>query len=157
MKSLLALMLTVTQLLAGAGDIYLCISRDGAFCCLDAGPEGCECCRPDAEVEVSEQDCSRDCGCGHHHRAQLPADGIFLSEEPCDCTHILISSEQPSVVVRTSDVVENERIRDLLAWSPKLVGNPELNAAADRPPIRYGPAGIVDDHLALLATVVIRC
>ena len=164
-RSLLILMLMTTQLLAGSsGSVYLCISNDGSYCCFDTGPDSCTCCH-DEQKEVVRHTCCGGCekdgdhALWSHHEEGQPVclDDIFVAGDPCGCTHIpvVMSSDQPTNVVRSSSSVDGERLISLIAVLPTLVFDHHVTA---HPPLRRAdPPELPDFALTVVSTVVIRC
>ncbi|ODA29090.1 hypothetical protein [Planctopirus hydrillae] len=163
-KSLLILMLMTTQLLAGSGgSVYLCICNDGSCTCFDAGPDLCTCCHDEHKEGVRHccGGCEKDgdrAPCSHHDEEQpVCPDDIFVAGDPCGCTHIpvVMSSDQPTNVVRPSRSVEGERLFSLIALLPMLAFD---HYAVAHPPLRWADPPVVPDFaLTVVSTVVIRC
>jgi hypothetical protein len=163
-KSLIILMLMTTQLFAGSGEsVYLCISNDGSYCCLDAGPETCTCCRnheePSEDACCSNAACAGEVACGHHDETS-PCPNYFgrIASDPCGCTHIPVmsSAAKPTTIARTSVRAEAERLALLDACLPTcFIG---VDAATLSPHLRWtGPPAVPDFTLTVISTVVIRC
>jgi hypothetical protein len=166
-KSLLILMLMTTQLLAGSGgSLYLCVSNDGSYCCIDTGPASCTCCHDHEKIpdvaccsDPACEDESAASSCEHHQdEAPQPRQIDLLVGDPCGCTHVpvMISSDQPTTVARSSITAEAERLSLQIAFlSAPCVG---IEVAAPAPPLRWsGPPAVADFALTVISTVVIRC
>lgn len=164
-KSLLILMLMTTQLLAGSGgSVYVCISNDGSYCCFDAGPESCMCCQDERET-VHESRCGgceedgNKAPCGRHEEGQptCPDDDILVAGDPCGCTHIpvVMPSDQPTNVARSSNSVDGERLISLIALLPTLAF--DHHAVAHLPLRLADPPAVPNFALTVVSTVVIRC
>jgi hypothetical protein len=88
-KILLALVLLTAQSLSWGGvSLYLCLEADGS-CCIDTGPSTCHCSHG---------------GDSHEHdgiatHAAPAAKPQALSDAGCGCMHLLLLSQQPTVVV----------------------------------------------------------
>lgn len=163
-KSLLILSVVATQLLAGGGgSLYLCISDDGSYCCIDFGPDSCACCQPEERHSAcADQCCSHnsDEPCSDHREGggtpETPQPAS-LAAEPCGCTHVLISAEQPTSITRTCNPVETERLSQL-AMLPSCLPNCQQWGVLPIPHARWhGPPAAPDLALAVISTVVIRC
>src|SRR6266404_5708292 len=94
-RSLLALILVVTQVVPWtASPLFLCLGCDGSVC-LDGGPAACTCCR---DHEHDEDAC---CGGGadnerhEHGPSRVPNDRRreWVSDADCDCAHVLVSQD----------------------------------------------------------------
>lgn len=162
-KSLLILMLVATQLLAGSGgSLYLCISGDGSYCCLDSGPGSCTCCH---EQDDDPQACASDCHevtCSCHDRHETPAEPtVEIAKEGCGCIHIplIVSAEQPTRVVRTATTTDAERLTQLIASPPSLDIGRAISVAS--PSASWGGPPAVPQFaliaLTVVSTIVIRC
>jgi len=159
-KSLLILMLVATQLLAGSGgSLYLCISGDGSFCCLDSGPGSCTCCH---EQDDDPPACASDCDevtCRCHDRRETPADPtVEIANEGCGCIHIplIVSAAQPTRVVRARTPTDAERLRQLMASLPSI--DVAHTAIVASPPASWGgPPAVPQFALTVVSTAVIRC
>ena len=84
-------MLVVTQVVPWtASPLFLCVGSDGSIC-VDGGPAACTCCC-DHEEDAC---CSGDNDRHEHGPARVPADsrGQFVSDDDCDCAHILVSHD----------------------------------------------------------------
>jgi hypothetical protein len=167
-KSLLILMLMAAQVLAGTGgSVYLCFGADGAYCCLDAGPESCTCCQdatachdaaacPEVDAHCSHAACDRTTAAGSvpDQRLPQPSSPAGLSAALCECTHLLLVQSPPVSMRR----VEKMSPRECFAG---LVSNELLRrdaVLAPSPPSHWrGPPELRDWALTVLATVVIRC
>lgn len=167
LKSFLILMLMTTQLLAGSGrSVYLCIGDDGSFCCLDMGPASCTCCA-DQEVEISEEHSGCGCGCDESKssrdserssRMEPSAESILRSGDLCGCTHILLSSEQPSLrVARMSGAVDADYFAQFAAETPAVSGTGAAIDARHSCRQRFRPPTISSHALTVLSCVSIRC
>jgi len=158
-------MLMTTQLLAGSGGpVYLCISNDGSYCCIDTGPASCTCCHGQEAIQhdacCGEPGCeavSESC-CEPHDEDPSQSDGHGLAAvDPCGCTHIpvMVSSDQP-ITARSSTTTDVERL-SLLVALPLALGS-GLEIAAPSPHIHWsGPPAVPDFALIVISTVVIRC
>ncbi|WP_437186511.1 hypothetical protein SH668x_003665 [Planctomicrobium sp. SH668] len=167
-KSLLILMLMTTQLLAGSGgSVYLCISNDGEYCCLDTGPRSCTCCQ-EHQQEAAHETCCSDAGCtegiaepscGHHDETSpCPEQNRVVKDDACGCTHIPVaaSAGHPTTVTRPTVTVDSERLALLVAWLPTWLSG--TDAASFLPHFRWtGPPAVPDFTLTVISTVVIRC
>lgn len=165
-KSLLILMLMTTQLLAGScGSVHLCISGDCSFCCLDAGPDSCTCCQKHTEDpseagcdEYADEALSGKC-CGHCEVGSTEPESQFaVATDSCGCTHIplVVSSGQPTTVVRSTVSESVEWYSLLIAWLPTLVF--DGNAITRVPPMRWHESPAAPDlALTVISAVVIRC
>ena len=115
-KLSLVLTLIAMQFLAGSGKaVYVCVSSDGSFCCLDAGPESCSCCHQEevctsctdgccglSEIVKPESCCHDDVPSRPHDDQRSNAnDSPALVGGPCNCTHELVSLGQSATVVRS--------------------------------------------------------
>jgi hypothetical protein len=166
-KSLLILMLAAAQLVAGSGrSLYLCLSNDGSFCCIDDGPTGCVCCHDHDLLErvaptdhhchtFNAREARSDCNCDS---LQPPA-GERLVADQCGCTHVLllVAAEQRMAVSRTRTTIDFERV-----VVPAENFAPWHVAADDRTVLRMffpagGSAAALDFTLTVLASTVIRC
>lgn len=165
-KSLLILMLMATQLLAGTcGLLHLCISDDGTYCCIDAGPESCTCCQkhseavPEACCDEHAVDAVSETCCEHcEEESTEPDTQTSVAGDPCGCTHIplMVSSSQPTTIVRSTISESVERYTLLVAWLPSLVGSDAVDGPS--PHLRwFGPPVVPDFALTVISTVVIRC
>jgi len=155
-QSLLILMLVTTQLLAGnSGTVYLCVSNDGSYCCIDTGSTSCECCHD--EQEAAHDACCSDPACGDE-APPFRQQGL-LAGDPCGCTHIpvLISADQPATVVRPSNRTESERLALLVAWLPSLFLGSQVGVLTSLPTRWSGPPAAPDFALTVISTVVLRC
>jgi hypothetical protein len=122
-KSLLSLLLVVTQVVPWtASPLFLCLGSDGSVC-LDAGPAACTCCR---DCEHDEDAC---CGGGagnerhEHGPARVPDDhrGVWVADDDCDCAHVLLL--QDARVVRRMRVDDDaQSVVPLLAPFVSAVG-----------------------------------
>lgn len=164
-KSLLILMLMAMQVLAGTcGSLHLCISNDGSYCCIDAGPESCTCCHKHGEAahnaccdepacEAVPEKCCEHCD----EESTEPDAQCIVAGDPCACTHIplIVSSSQPTTIARSTINESIERCSLLIAWLPSLVGS---DAVAPLPHLRWFEPPVVPDFaLTVISTVVIRC
>ena len=165
-KSFLILMLATTQLLAGSGgSVYLCIKNDGAFCCFDAGAENCRCC--DEEIPVVEEKPS---GCSCCSEAASPAlsteesapsssfELTLVSNEPCGCTHVLISQDQAQAKLsRMSARSDLQKFVQMAADLPGLVLLDGLISSRIASGWQYRPPTIESQALTVRSAVQIRC
>lgn len=163
-KSLLILMLTVTQLLTGSGDsVYLCISNDGSFCCFDTGPDSCTCCH-DEHREAVHNACCDSCGGVEHapngdvdEVTPMNANGSLSATDPCGCTHVLVmmSFDQSTGSISPCNSVDGARLIALLALPPTVA----LDQLVVAKPLfrRSEPPRVPEFSLIVISTVVIRC
>lgn len=167
-KSLLILMLTTTQLLAGSsGSVYLCIKNDGSFCCLDAGPETCRCCEEEIEeIAVVEKKPSGCSCCSESACPTLPAEEsapsssfelALESNDPCGCTHILIAQDEAqSSLPRLSGSSDSRQFVQLTVL-PGLVQLDNQVTAGITSGLRYRPPTFESQALIVRSAVQIRC
>lgn len=166
-KLLIILMLMTTQLLAGTcRSMHLCISNDGSYCCIDAGPDSCTCCQKHSEG-VPEACCDEHAGdevsekCGEHCEEEItePDAQSSVAGDPCGCTHIPLmgSSSHPTITPARTTINESiERCSLLVAWLPALFARDA--AVAPSPHLRwFDPPVVPDFSLTVISTVVIRC
>jgi hypothetical protein len=153
-RILLAIWLSMTQLLVGSGAAaYLCVSDGGGVCCIDRGPAGCTCCQHEepAHHRHDSDACSK-----HEHEQQH--DGQQIADpDRCGCRHVLISSQQPSSISRLASEKVAERISQLVASLPMLVSIDAIDLAISPREPCYGPPPVPDLGLVSLSTVIIRC
>lgn len=155
-KSLLMLALVTTQLLAGSGGShYLCLSNDGTFCCVDAGPSSCTCCLPKMDCAEPIVGCSHagepgNCQITTHSFSNVSA-GI-----PCGCTHIQISAQTTPFGFRASTTTDTGRYSQIEALMPYDFSDP---LAGDGPDSVYrrNSAQIPSPTLHILSNVLLRC
>lgn len=171
-RSLLILMLVTTQLLAGnCRSLHLCLSDDGSYCCIDAGPETCTCCQKHTDVphdnccdKLAEPLCeavAQNC-CSHHEQAAPePEDqhcqDAMAAGDSCKCTHI------PLIVCSATPADLRDTARQSI--EPHSIGIPwqsgGFNGLAAAPPLPHvrwsGPPVIAAFDLTVISTVVIRC
>lgn len=165
-RPLLILMLMTTQLLAGSGgSLYLCVSNDGSYCCIDTGPASCTCCHE--EESIHHDTCCGEPGCEvvseycyepHDEDAPQPDHHGLEAVDPCGCTHVpvMVSSGQPVTIARSSTTTDTERLSQLVAL-PLALGS-GLEIVAPSPHIHWsGPPAVRDFALIVISTVVIRC
>jgi hypothetical protein len=94
-KSLLLLLLVVTQVMPWtASPLFLCLGSDGSVC-LDGGPATCTCCR---DHEHDEDPCCAENADDVRHEHRLPAriddqGPASISHDDCDCAHVLLSHD----------------------------------------------------------------
>lgn len=162
-KSLLILMLMTTQLLSGTcGSLHLCISSDGSFCCIDAGPESCTCCHghDDASHEACLEEAeSEDC-CEHCEQLAIQSDAQGLvATDGCGCVHIplMVTSSQPTTVARDTTRESVERYFLLVALLPSLLNGSGQYVAFSPHHSWFEPSVVPDFALIVISTVVIRC
>ena len=169
-KPLLILMLVATQLLAGSGgSVHLCVKGDGSYCCIDADPASCTCCRNQEEPRNSCGDLGlvelgKGCtsGCCGPQRPPEPAEEErpeALSGGTCSCTHVplVVSSEPQSTPVRSEATASDEQSAVPAVWlAASLVRNAFI---APSPPLDWWSrqAEIPCYALTVVSTVVIRC
>lgn len=164
-RSLLILMLVTMQLFAGStASVYLCVSHDGSFCCVDTGPDSCTCCQEAEEDSSAHEVCcvahadeNHPGPCGDPHENSVPqADGQPVVSDPCGCTHIPVrlSSHQAVSVGRSSVPGDLERVIPAAVWlgfsriAPASLGR--ANRHRSEPPPR-------DPALIVISTIVLRC
>ncbi len=162
LKLVLVLMLLTTQLLAGAGgSVYLCISNDGSFFCIDRGPSTCNC-RGNRSTEDTEEDYGCKCNCHapescdecNHSREEL----LTASGDPSGCTHILLSRDQAAVTVaRTSSSIDVDRIFQLVADLSGMLRMEGSNDSRHSPHERFRPPTVPSQTMTVLAWVLIQC
>jgi hypothetical protein len=168
-RSLLIMMLAMTQLLAGSGGTsYLCINGDGFVCCIDSGLESCTCCHHENRCGDDHDDCCEEehstvscceCSSPEHDQTCQRADGesVLAATDSCGCTHILISVTQPPSTKRSATTAESERLIDLTAL-PSMVAYGKRSIFLDVIRRRFGDPPLAQSQsLLILATVVIRC
>lgn len=163
-KSFFILMLTATQLFAGRSvSLFLCISEDGSFCCVDSGPHACKCCQ-DGEPAACDSHgddewCAKASDCGHRHEGSGTGLGDGLRAiGPCDCTHVplLVASKHPTIESRGS--LTTDATRWIATVYSTLCSNTDVDAVVlarrayvSPPPLEFDPLSIV------ISTIVIRC
>lgn len=165
MYQLLIQLLIATQLLAGSGQtVYLCVSLDGTYCCVDDGPNACHC---TAEVVVPA---TTGFSCCTSHVVCCPptiTDKLCLdSQSAADalgaqshgCTHIPLelSSTDPATLSRLDADQHGQPLLAIAVYSPPVWDLPVLPS-----PPRVG-RGQTDPPLpsysvAVVSTVVFRC
>lgn len=165
-KSLLILMLMTTQLSSGSGvSVFVCIRNDGSCICLDSGPTSCTCCKkhdgcqhcachPDTDCEETV---ASNCGC-HDNESPKPVQFGFLAGDSCGCTRfpVMVSSNQPTTITRSTIPVEVDQLALLAAWLPTLCSG--VQVVSTQPHLGWrGPPTVPDFTLAVISTVVIRC
>lgn len=162
-KSLLVLMLMVTQLLMGSGvSLYLCIRGDGSYH-IDAGAESCDSCQISPETDGScgtsraEQKCGSACD---KHKQNNGRENIVEVEgpnAPCDCTHVplLVASEQLAQPARNVLPGDFEQMVSLAALPPTL--GAVCPIAQHQKACFLNNLALTDFSLAAISTVVIRC
>ena len=94
-RSLLALALVAAQIQSWSGaSLYLCLRGDGGVCCIDAGPDSCDCCRHEDEHDE----------CAGHDKHPTPSshDAERLAVMPCECTHVMLVQSQSPAIRRAS-------------------------------------------------------
>lgn len=167
-KSLLILMLMTTQLLAGSGgSVYLCISNDGEYCCLDTGPESCTCCE-EHQHKAAHETCCSEAGCSgknaepecdHRNGSSPPSDQpLVVLDDGCGCTHfpVAVSAAQATSAARSTFTVDIERLVLFVAWLPTRFSG--ADAAVFSPQFRWRrPPTVPNFALTVMSTVVIRC
>lgn len=174
-KSLLVLFLMATQLLAGGGgSLYVCISHDGSFCCIDSGPETCECCSNHEAVQHDSccharhehPDVSGDDRCQHdgdQHDGGPCAESRMLAspaaphDDVCGCTHIplMMTSVRQSPLARIS-MPNGERFECPTALRSFSQCASSIDALLLCGRWNGRPVGY-DYALTVIATTVIRC
>ncbi len=159
-RTLITLVLSMAQLLAGNGaSVYLCIGSDGSYC-LDAGPDSCACIQ--GENAIADSDCKHEHGdsdCdGHTDSQPVPNERDFLSSvDAGGCTHIpiLVSSEQQTSAGRASLTVDAKRLAALFPWPLSSGFGGRLASPPEFYPFR--PPSVANSTLTAISTVVIRC
>ncbi|MFO1096500.1 MAG: hypothetical protein U0992_24810 [Planctomycetaceae bacterium] len=162
-KLLLILVLVTTQLAAaGSRSVYLCFDGDGEYCCLDAGPDSCNCCRDEQEsphdacCEACEQEHSGSPSRHHDDNRRQACDGFLSAADSCGCTHIaVVMSSDRSIAIRSPVSSDAETSLSLVALPPMLSC---IGDAMARPLLRWAdPPAVPDFAQTVLSTVVIRC
>lgn len=165
-RSLLILTLVTMQLFAGStASVYLCVSHDGSYCCIDTGPASCTCCQEAEEDSSAHEVCCAAHADENHHlkpcedssEHSVPrADGQPVVSDPCGCTHIPVrlSSHQAVSVGRSSVPGDLERVIPATVWLcfSRIAPEPLCRAIRHRsepPPL--------DPALIVISTTVIRC
>lgn len=167
-KSALILMLVTTQLLAGSGgSVYLCISNDGSFYCLDAGPSTCSCGTRQATSLGDADDADKDgCSCCSHCRASKPHNERDLapitelssSEDSSGCTHILLSHDQgPSQVARSTSAADMDRLLHLAGHLRAVTPMLSVIDCGCSLRERFWLPAIPSQTMAVLSSVLIQC
>jgi hypothetical protein len=162
-KSLLVLMLAVTQLLAGSGgSLYVCISNDGSCWCVEIDPASCTCCRQ--ELETTE---GSGCCCSHASGSCDPCNDVHgtpggellkFADQPCDCTFILISHPQQSAIsLRVSSRTDGEHLFELPALVQHLFLHDQFVGDGPDLTLKYSPPPIPSQLLGVLSSVILRC
>ena len=162
-KQLLILALLIPQPFEAGGALYLCIGSDGSLRCVDSGPNSCTCCHQ--EKASAADDRAGCCGsgakksCGAHCGEPATPDPLehSLLGKCCDCTHILISQQQPVLVLRSSVSTDADRFTHVANLPCSFLrdgvcGYPE-------PAWRQGlsPIPIPTQWPKLLSSVALRC
>lgn len=157
-RSILVLILMMTQLLIGSGgSLYLCVSSDGSCWCIENDPETCTCCPVAGPHEVGQCSCESDvCSrCSEYSEAPESAQNDFKVANPCGCTHILISSEQVASSAQISTI--SGRYLQVVALVPCILACDELARCSQSQASWNGPPQIPAFALSVLSTVVLRC
>lgn len=162
LNALLSLVLATTQLLAwSGGSLYLCLSDNG-FHCVDFGPASCTCCHSPAEQDEHADHCCSDAAVtcdGDHAGYPKPeniASPIFASDS-CGCTHVQITSQQPTSILQASSAMDVERHLQFAAVLPfVLSGDLPLGDRFD-PACSRGSPPIPSQALIILASIILRC
>jgi hypothetical protein len=158
------MVLVATQLLVGSGgSLYVCFAHDGVWCCIDAGPNHCQCCNPDcgeprdACCMKSDLDVASSSGCPHRDTDHFsPHPSNFGTDDSCECTHIpvLIAASQPLAAPRSSGTVAEELAYLVAACLPTAGGTCDAALIAHGSAV---PPAFPDFALTVISTVVIRC
>lgn len=100
-----------TQLVAGSGgDVYLCLTHDGRFCCIEFNPAACSTERPTRAEQPRPNKADKDCRCcGKHKQKQdrrVEASGRaslhVVSARDAGCKRELIASNHSAVAPKFS-------------------------------------------------------
>jgi hypothetical protein len=156
-KTLLSLLLVVTQVVPWtASPLFLCVGSDGSVC-LDGGPAACACCR---DREHEEDACCAGSADNARHEHRLPAQSddrcaASISDDDCDCAHVLLS--------RDARVIRRMRVDDdaLNVTSVLATFTTAIAAEVSAPTLATTPGMMCRDVLSLplseRAPVVLRC
>ena len=157
-KSLLSLVLMMTQFLSWSpSPLYLCLGNDGSFC-IDFGPENCDCCN---HSPADDECVTADGSCKHHDHANSTRQTTELDDSvrasTCDCTHIQISQPQNPTLVPSSVSTDAQRLVVFFATITC-----DLYSHIGVPPIDEAPTLLRTLHapslsLTVLASVIRRC
>lgn len=144
LKHLLFFALLTTQLLAGSGDaVYLCLTPDGDFCCINSELEPCRCPKHRATVECCENE---DC---------LPSvDDESQIGDSDRCTKILLvsaSSMTPAGTVGNCPPMQAQSDLAMMSLVETPAILPEFRARRDGSSI--SPQSI----RSALSTIMLRC
>lgn len=158
-------MLVTTQLLAGSGgSVYLCISDNGSFCCIDAGPSTCTCgVKQNATpTELDEEACDCSCSCHNSDPCDECDDGpmtrLSSSGDPSGCTHLLLSHNQaPASVARTSSATVIDRLLHIAAHTSGMTAMYRSVDCQDSPHARFRPPAVTSQAITVLSWVLIQC
>lgn len=148
----LILILLMTQLLSGSGLSYLCIANDGSCFCLDTGPNTCRCCQhQDKDVAHC---CCAECEASEEQEGILT--GLrTLAGHSCECTHVMLLAELPTLTRRIS--TDAEGFAQVAVLSLDVVTPFELVPTPSAQAGWIGPPAAPAFALIVAATVVIRC
>lgn len=161
-QSLLILMLALTQLLGGSGgSVYVCISNEGTFCCLDAGASSCSCCaKEEASCTESGCRCSRNLfqpiSDGVENTEYVACATSLIASNSCDCTHILLMVDELTSIspsITAAGAFDHVPVSTLLP----LVYSGISSHVVALPVRAYILPTTPPLALTLLATIVIRC
>lgn len=174
-KSFLILMLMTTQLLAASGgSVYVCIRNDGTLCCLDRGPSDCDCCEEEKvesatfqKVEIPEGRGGCGCGCSNSDLSCELDDSLqpeqfseltAVSDDPCGCTHLLISHDQGSVCpANATPVFDASRLIQCLFEAPAHFNNDVASNLRNAAFQQFKPPPISSQAIIVLSWVLIQC
>ena len=161
MKPLIAIALTLAQLVSwNAPAMFLCVSSRGAIR-LDAGQPTCQCASDDHHTAC----CDACCDNHDHDQPVLPGRSSELTAGPnfsagssgCDCTHVQLSWTGAPALRARYDVL---RVSGTPAFDFVSPGWEFPGSTVTRPLTEFAaPAGCSADCLALIvrATVELRC
>jgi len=166
-RSLLTIALAAGQLLSwSGGSLFVCIDGDGSYCCVDAGPESCECRHVDGPANGGRSDAL---GLGpeayrheglHRHDVSCRAECACLTAgDSCGCTHLLVSLDSlPADLRLVSSSADFQRLLSRLdsVGHAKACENDVALATALGPTWFRSPSA-TSFPLAVLSTVVLRC
>lgn len=163
MAKFVILALIATQLLTGSGgSIYLCIGADGSLD-IHSGLKACTSCKV---AEKADHHCCGEHARTHHdsscvdHGTQCPthvAAKAAVTADRCDCVHIpvVVASDQPSRVARTSVILNEHRIFSLASLPGH--GGCDRQSVSRSMPYGIDKSEIANCSLAMVSMVVIRC
>lgn len=156
LRSFVALALVAAQLHSWSGSsLYLCLNSDSGFCCIDAGPDSCDCCHREDDACNLEGDSCRE----HQHEHESPAEQEHgWSTPPCDCVHLLILGERAPVVSRASSR-QATSVDGATRWFAANAIALGTRAGEDLRPNQYdtSPLVIPVPSSAVLRCAVLRC